>query len=100
MPLILSTVFWVFGIVAIGTGAVTATYLVLGLLLVQDLRQCDSKQKALQRQTLFLTDDAMVSSDLILKNTTSLDSPCPVHSKSLHAAVERTRQEPQAIGSR
>jgi hypothetical protein len=100
MPLILSTIFWIFGVVAIGTGAVTAIYLVLGLLLVQDLRQCDSKQKALQRQTLFLADDTVASSDLILKNTASLDSSSPIHSQGLHLAVERTRQEPQAIGSR
>lgn len=92
MPLILSTILWVFGFLAIGTGAVTAIYLVLGLLLVQDLRQCDSKQKALQRQTLFLADDAAVSSDLILKNTAPLDSPSPIHRQGLHLAVERTRQ--------
>ncbi len=91
MPLILSTVLWVFGFVAISTGAIAAIYLVLGLLLVQDLRQCDSQQNALQRQTLFLADDAVSSSDLILKNTVSLDSSSPIHRQGLHLAVERTR---------
>lgn len=92
MSLGLSTIFWVFGIVGVGASTVIAVYLVLGLLLVEDLGKCDSKQKALQRQTLFLTDDAVATSDLILKDAASLDSPCQVHSKSLHLSVEGTRQ--------
>lgn len=99
MSLALSAIFLVFGAVAIGIGAVIAVYLVIGLFVVQDLRKSDSKHEAIQRQIRFLNEDAIISSDLVLKNAASLDSTCEVHSEGLHLAVKGARQEPKAIGS-
>ena len=99
MSLALSTIFFVFGAVAIGMGIVITVYLVLGLWVVQDLRKSDSKHETLQRQIHFLNEDAIISSDLVLKNAASLDSTCEVHCEGLHLAVEGARQKPKAIGS-
>lgn len=99
MFLALSAIFLVFGAVAIGIGAIITVYLVLGLLVVQDLRKSDSKHEALQRQIHFLNQDAIISSDLVLNHAASLDSTCEVHSEGLHLAVEGARQEPKAISS-
>lgn len=99
MPLVLSVIFWSFGIVAVGAVAILAIYMVLGLLLVQNLRRDDSKYESLQRQICFVTEDAIASSDMILKNTAFLDSSCPVHSQTLQVGIEGARQEPKAIGS-
>ncbi len=94
MSLVVSTIFLVFGVVAIGLGVVFAVYMVLGLLLVKDLRQCDSEHEALQLQARFLADGVPIpsDSDLVLKNTTSLDSPGCLQGKALELSVERFGQ--------
>lgn len=54
MFLALSVTFWVLTIVAIALVAVIAVYMVLGLVLVENLHECDNPHKALQLQTHFL----------------------------------------------
>lgn len=54
MSSIMSIIFWTFVSAAAILSAVIAIYMVLGLVLVQNLRQCDSGYKVLQRQAQFL----------------------------------------------
>ncbi len=54
MLLVLSTMFSVLAIIAIALVAVIAVYMVLGLVLVENLRECDNPHQALQLQTQFL----------------------------------------------
>ena len=56
MSLVLSVTFCVFIGVLITASVILAVYMVLGLLVVENLRQPDSQYKALQRQTRFLVD--------------------------------------------
>ena len=99
MPLALSVMFWSFGIVVFGAVAILAIYMVLGLLLVQNLHRNDSQYESLQRQIRFVTEDAITSSNMILKNTAFVDSSCPTHRQTLQVGIEEARQEPKAIGS-
>ena len=90
MSLLMSMIFSVFGVVALTLAVVIAIYMVLGLLLVDDLRFCDSEYKLLQLQAQFLADGVAIPSAVSLQNNTiCLDSPCPVQSKNLQLTVER-----------
>jgi hypothetical protein len=61
MSLVLSILFWVFAGVLITVCAIIAVYMVLGLELVENLRETDSQYQALQLQTQFLVDGASTS---------------------------------------
>lgn len=95
MPLIFLTL----GLLVIAVGAVVAVYFILGLLFVQKLHQCECDRELLQLQTQFLTDDAAILSDTLLKDTAFLERSSPIHGEGLHILVERTGHEPEAIGS-
>lgn len=56
MSLFLSVLFWSFAVAAIVVSVVIAVYMVLGLVLVQNLRNCDSEYKVLQLQSQFLAE--------------------------------------------
>lgn len=58
MSLVLSVIFCVFAGVLATAIAIIAIYMVLGLFLIQDLRESDSQYHKLQLQTRFLVDGA------------------------------------------
>ena len=94
MSLVLSLVFWTAGAVTITLGVAIAVYMILGLLLVLDLRKSHGQNRGLQLQAQFLYDGTATASELVLKNPTTLERPRHLERQILHLAVEGARQQP------
>lgn len=93
MSLVLSIAFWTVGTIAITVGIAIAVYMVLGLLLVLDLRNSRGQDRGLQLKAQFLYDGTLAPSELVLKNPTTLERPRHLERKILHLAVEGARQQ-------